>query len=151
MQHPGWTLIVVGALIAAIGVVWLLAPAVPWLGKLPGDIAIERENFRFYFPLTTCVLLSLLLTGVAGAMGFVMARWLVPLFTSAIAFAPEIEAAPDLRVFAFARVVSALTGLAAGLAPARFGARGRRPAGVCSSRLGSSTRPCPSSSGLWWV
>jgi hypothetical protein len=64
MQHPGWTLIAVGVLIALIGLVWLFAPSIPWLGKLPGDIVIERDNFRFYFPLTTCVLLSLLLTGI---------------------------------------------------------------------------------------
>jgi hypothetical protein len=64
MQHPGWVLIVVGVLSAVIGLVWLVAPSVPWLGELPGDIVIERDNFRFYFPLATCVLLSLLLTGV---------------------------------------------------------------------------------------
>ncbi len=64
MQHPGWTLIVLGLLICGIGIVWLLAPSIPWLGRLPGDIRIERTNFRFYFPLTTCILLSLLLTGV---------------------------------------------------------------------------------------
>jgi H+/Cl- antiporter ClcA len=64
MQHPGWTLVVVGVLIAVIGFVWMLAPSIPWLGKLPGDIVIERENFRFYFPVMTCVLLSLLLTGI---------------------------------------------------------------------------------------
>ena len=63
-QHPGWVLIVVGILFAVIGLLWLLVPSVPWLGKLPGDIVIERENFRFYFPLATCVLLSLLLTGI---------------------------------------------------------------------------------------
>ena len=64
MQHPGWTLVAVGVLVAAIGLVWVFAPSVPWLGKLPGDISIERESFRFYFPITTCVLLSLLLTGI---------------------------------------------------------------------------------------
>ena len=64
MQHPGWALIVVGVLIAMIGLVWLIAPSIPWLGKLPGDIMIERGNCRFYFPLATCVLLSLLLTGI---------------------------------------------------------------------------------------
>lgn len=64
MQHPGWLLILTGAIIAVVGLVWLLAPSVPWLGKLPGDIVIERENFRFYFPLTTCILLSVLLTGI---------------------------------------------------------------------------------------
>jgi hypothetical protein len=68
MQHPAWTLIVIGVLIAAVGVVWLLAPWLPWLGKLPGDIAIQRGNFRFYFPLTTCILLSLLLTAILWAV-----------------------------------------------------------------------------------
>ena len=43
---------------------WLLAPHNPWLGRLPGDIAVERPHFRFYFPVVTCIVLSLLLTGV---------------------------------------------------------------------------------------
>lgn len=64
MHHPGWTLIVIGALIAAVGAVWLLSPSIPWLGRLPGDIVIERDNYRIYFPLTTCILLSLVLTGI---------------------------------------------------------------------------------------
>ncbi len=64
MSHPGWTLILVGVLIAVTGLVWLFAPSIPWLGKLPGDIVIDRENSRFYFPVATCVLLSLLLTGI---------------------------------------------------------------------------------------
>jgi hypothetical protein len=68
MQYPGWLLIIVGVLIAGVGVVWLLVPWIPWLGKLPGDIVIERENFRFYFPLATCILLSLLLTGIIWAV-----------------------------------------------------------------------------------
>ena len=64
MSHPGWALVVVGVVIAVIGLIWMLGPSIPWLGRLPGDIVIERENFRFYFPGTTCVLLSLLLTGL---------------------------------------------------------------------------------------
>ena len=63
-QHPGWFLIVAGLVIAGIGVIWLIGLSIPWLGKLPGDIAIERENFKFYFPIMTCILLSLLLTGI---------------------------------------------------------------------------------------
>lgn len=65
MQHPGWGLVVLGGLIALTGLVWLAAPSLPWLGRLPGDIVVERENYRFYFPLTTCILLSLILTSVA--------------------------------------------------------------------------------------
>lgn len=64
MRHPGWILVIIGLVVAGIGLVWLFAPSIPLLGKLPGDIRIERESFRFYFPLTTCILLSLLLTGV---------------------------------------------------------------------------------------
>ena len=63
-NQPGWILIYAGLLVVGVGIVWLLAPAIPWLGKLPGDILIERENFRFYFPLTTCILVSLLLSGI---------------------------------------------------------------------------------------
>ena len=70
MQQPGWLLIVVGIVIVGIGGVWLLAPSVPWLGKLPGDIVIERENCRFYFPLTTCISLSVLLTGIVWLVRF---------------------------------------------------------------------------------
>lgn len=54
-------LIMLGVLLLLVGLLW------PWLGKLPfgrlpGDIVIERENFRFYFPLTTMVLISALVT-----------------------------------------------------------------------------------------
>jgi hypothetical protein len=54
----------VGVLIVGIGLVWLMAPSIPWLGRLPGDIVVERGNVRFYFPVATCILLSLLLSGV---------------------------------------------------------------------------------------
>ncbi len=64
MQHPAWILVLVGGLVLTIGVVWLLLPAVPWLGKLPGDIAVERGNFHFYFPLATCILVSAVLSGI---------------------------------------------------------------------------------------
>ena len=69
-QHPAWLLIIVGVLIIGIGVVWLLSSAIPWLGKLPGDIVIERENFRFYFPIVTCIVASLLLTGIMWLIRF---------------------------------------------------------------------------------
>ena len=69
-QHPAWFLIIVGVLLIGIGVVWLLSSAIPWLGKLPGDIAIERENFRFYFPIVTCIVISLLLTGIMWLIRF---------------------------------------------------------------------------------
>ena len=61
---------VVGLIIAGIGVVWLLAPSIPWLGKLPGDIRIEGEKTRIYIPITSCILLSLLLTGIMWLVRF---------------------------------------------------------------------------------
>jgi hypothetical protein len=67
----GWMLLVIGLIIAGIGLVWILAPAIPWLGRLPGDIHIEKENVRFYFPLMTCLLLSLVLT---------LILWIIRLF-----------------------------------------------------------------------
>jgi hypothetical protein len=70
MQHPGSTLIVVGLVIVGIGAVWLLAPHIPWLGKLPGDIAVEGNNFRFYFPIVTCIVVSVVLTGIMWLVRF---------------------------------------------------------------------------------
>jgi Protein of unknown function (DUF2905) len=64
----GWVLLVLGLVITGVGLVWILAPSIPWLGRLPGDIRIERESFRFYFPLVTCLLLSLILSLVVWAI-----------------------------------------------------------------------------------
>jgi len=58
----GRSLIVIGLVITVIGVLFLLAGRIPWLGRLPGDILIKRENFTFYFPVTTCVIASLVLS-----------------------------------------------------------------------------------------
>jgi uncharacterized protein HemY len=55
------TLIVIGLLIALIGLAWPWLSALP-LGRLPGDIVIERENFRLYFPLTTTIIISVVVT-----------------------------------------------------------------------------------------
>jgi hypothetical protein len=70
MQHPGWLLIIIGLLIAGIGLIWLIAPPISWLGKLPGDISVERENFRFYFPIVTCIVISVVLTGIMWLVRF---------------------------------------------------------------------------------
>jgi Protein of unknown function (DUF2905) len=58
----GWTLVIVGLVIAGIGLIWVLAPNLPSLGRLPGDIVIERENSRFYFPIVTCIVISVVLS-----------------------------------------------------------------------------------------
>jgi hypothetical protein len=62
MQDLGRFLIVLGAAAILIGVLLVLAPRIPWLGRLPGDILIRRGTFTFYFPLVTCVVVSVILT-----------------------------------------------------------------------------------------
>jgi uncharacterized membrane protein len=62
MEMLGRALMVLGAVVFAIGLLVSLFPSIPILGKLPGDIRIEKESFRLYIPVTTCVLLSLLLS-----------------------------------------------------------------------------------------
>lgn len=62
LQPLGRALIFFGVVLTGFGVVLLLAPKVPWLGRLPGDILIQREQFSFYFPLTSCLLASVLLS-----------------------------------------------------------------------------------------
>lgn len=63
MSGMARTLIVLGAVLIVAGLLW------PWilklgLGRLPGDIVLERGGFRFYFPIVTCLLVSLVVSGV---------------------------------------------------------------------------------------
>jgi len=58
----GKVLIFFGGLMALIGVLVLFVGKLPWLGRLPGDILIERKKVNFYFPLTTSLLISLILS-----------------------------------------------------------------------------------------
>ena len=62
MQQIGKALMIAGAVIVLIGAALFLSGKVPWVGRLPGDILIERKNFTFYFPLATSILISILLT-----------------------------------------------------------------------------------------
>ncbi|MDZ7392135.1 MAG: DUF2905 domain-containing protein [candidate division KSB1 bacterium] len=62
LQPVARILIVVGLLLAGVGVVLLLFKQLPLLGRLPGDVVVQRKHFTFYFPVTTCIVLSLLLT-----------------------------------------------------------------------------------------
>ena len=55
--------VIIGLVIVLAGiVVWLFHDKLHWIGRLPGDIRVEKENFKFYFPITTMILLSLLVT-----------------------------------------------------------------------------------------
>lgn len=58
-----------GVVVALVGVVLLMVGRVPWLGRLPGDIHIERGSWSFHFPLATSLLLSLLLTMIVYLIG----------------------------------------------------------------------------------
>ena len=62
MQQIGKALMVAGAVIVLIGAALFMSGRIPWVGRLPGDILIERKNFTFYFPLATSILISILLT-----------------------------------------------------------------------------------------
>ena len=62
-QQTGKYIIVFGIVVIVVGaIVYFFGNKLHWIGRLPGDIRIERENFRFYFPLTTMILFSVLLT-----------------------------------------------------------------------------------------
>ncbi|MBI2016770.1 MAG: DUF2905 domain-containing protein [Candidatus Rokubacteria bacterium] len=69
MNDVGRALLVFGLLIAAAGAVLLVAGRVPWLGRLPGDIHIQRGSWTFYFPLATSLLLSMALTLILWLVG----------------------------------------------------------------------------------
>jgi hypothetical protein len=58
----GKFLIALGVVVIAVGGLLLLSAKIPWIGRLPGDLLIQKKNFTFYFPLATSLLLSLLLT-----------------------------------------------------------------------------------------
>jgi hypothetical protein len=59
----GKWLIGIGLIIVMAGVVlWLFADRLGWLGQLPGDIRVERENVRFYFPISTMIIISIVLS-----------------------------------------------------------------------------------------
>ncbi|HZH37940.1 MAG TPA: DUF2905 domain-containing protein [Flavisolibacter sp.] len=62
-QQTGKYIILFGAIIILLGaIVYFFGNKLHWIGRLPGDIRIERENFRFYFPIATMILFSILLT-----------------------------------------------------------------------------------------
>jgi hypothetical protein len=54
--------VIVGIVFVVLGFLLTLGDKIPWIGKLPGDIYIKRERFSFYFPIVTCIIISLLLT-----------------------------------------------------------------------------------------
>jgi hypothetical protein len=58
----GKLLILLGVFVILIGLLLLFGEKIPWIGRLPGDFLIRKKNFTFYFPLTTSILISIILT-----------------------------------------------------------------------------------------
>ncbi|MDN5214436.1 DUF2905 domain-containing protein [Fulvivirgaceae bacterium BMA12] len=62
-QNIGKYIIVTGAVILIIGIIfYFFHDKLQWIGRLPGDIRVEKPNFRFYFPITTMILASIVLS-----------------------------------------------------------------------------------------
>jgi hypothetical protein len=64
MGDLGKLLILLGAVLIAGGVLLTLAGKIPWLGKLPGDIYYKSDHMTFYFPLATCIVISVVLSAL---------------------------------------------------------------------------------------
>lgn len=62
MGALGKLLVLLGVFIILVGLLLMAGDKIPWIGKLPGDIIIRKKNFTLYFPLTTSILISIILT-----------------------------------------------------------------------------------------
>jgi hypothetical protein len=69
MGGLGKSIIFTGIVLIIVGFFITMAGKIPGVGKLPGDILIKKENFSFYFPLTTCILLSIILSAIMYVSG----------------------------------------------------------------------------------
>ncbi len=58
----GKIIIFIGLLLVIIGFIFMLGSKLPFIGKLPGDRAFEKKNYSFYFPVTTCIIISIILS-----------------------------------------------------------------------------------------
>jgi len=67
MFGVGRMLMIVGGALLLLGALLSFGARIPWLGRLPGDIVFERDNFRFYFPIATSIVISIILTLLAAA------------------------------------------------------------------------------------
>ncbi len=69
MESMGRMLLLFGGILVVLGLVLTFVGKIPWIGRLPGDIRIEKENFSFYFPIATCIILSIILTLIFNLFG----------------------------------------------------------------------------------
>ena len=58
----GRSLVIFGIVLIALGVLFMLGGKLPWFGRLPGDIYVQKKSFTFFFPITTSILVSIILT-----------------------------------------------------------------------------------------
>jgi DUF2905 family protein len=69
LEPIGRALVIIGVFITVLGAVMLLTPRVPWLGHLPGDIVIHRDDLTIYIPITTMLIVSVVLSVVLSVIG----------------------------------------------------------------------------------
>jgi uncharacterized protein HemY len=69
IHHLGKLLIVLGVIVIAVGGLLLFSGKIPWIGRLPGDILIQKKNYTFYFPLATSIIISVIITLVFWLLG----------------------------------------------------------------------------------
>lgn len=65
----GKVLIITGIILIIAGALFLFVNKIPFLGRLPGDITVQKKNFSFYFPLTTCIIISIVLSIIMWLLG----------------------------------------------------------------------------------
>ena len=70
MHTLGKMLLVAGLACTAIGALMMFSDKIPFIGKLPGDINIKKDNFQLYVPITTSIILSILLSLVMWVISF---------------------------------------------------------------------------------
>jgi hypothetical protein len=68
METMGRTLVLLGVVMVVVGFLLSTAPGIPWLGKLPGDLRFETSGYRIHLPLTTSLLLSVVLSLLLGLL-----------------------------------------------------------------------------------
>lgn len=64
LNSVGKVLMIFGAILFVLGGLFLLGGKIPWAGRLPGDIYVQKKNFIFFFPIATSILLSLVLSAI---------------------------------------------------------------------------------------
>lgn len=69
IHHMGKLLITIGVIAIGLGALLLISEKIPWIGRLPGDILIQKKNYTIYFPLATGIIISLIITLILWLIG----------------------------------------------------------------------------------